>query len=220
MQINNVGPISDATILLKPLTILIGAQPAVKTTVMYALAALVDWLAASPLKSDYAKQAADQVSALPASYLQPFFGSEVQGRVNSQILATAADFQGFLGEHSTPPEWVYLPRERLGIDLSGTGRAVNGPIGNYQTFVKQTWVPEQGNWPSILRSFSQLQAKETRTVYGFERFLRTRGLGPGCFTKNRNWLCIRSIKLAWLNCNTNYFSRGSGRLWPPTVTII
>lgn len=79
MQINNVGPISDATILLKPLTILIGAQPAVKTAVMYALAALVDWLAASPLKSDYAKQAADQVSALPASYLQPFFGSEVQG---------------------------------------------------------------------------------------------------------------------------------------------
>ena len=44
MQINNVGPISDATILPKPLTILIGEQPAVKTAVMYALAALVDWL--------------------------------------------------------------------------------------------------------------------------------------------------------------------------------
>lgn len=51
MQINNVGPISDATILPKPLTILIGEQPAAKTAAMYALAALVDWLAASPLKT-------------------------------------------------------------------------------------------------------------------------------------------------------------------------
>ena len=111
---------------------------------------------------------------LPASYLQPFFRSAVQCQANSQILATAADFQCFLGEHSTPPEWVYLPRERLGIDILGTGPMVNGPIENYQTFVKQTST-EQGNWPSILRSFSRLQAKETRTVYGFERFLRTQG---------------------------------------------
>ena len=147
---------------------------------MYALAALVDWLAASPLKSDCAKQAADQVSALPASYLQPFFGSAVQCQANSQILATVADFQFFLGEHLIPPEWVYLPRERLGIDISGTGRTVNGPIGNYQTFIKQT-LAEQGNWPSILRSFSQLQAKETQTVYGFECFLRTQGAGTWLF---------------------------------------
>ena len=75
---------------------------------------------------------------------------------------------------------MYLPRERLGIDLSGTGRAVNGPIANYQTFVKQTLV-EQGKWPSILRSFSQLQAKETRTVYGFGCFLRTQGSGTWLF---------------------------------------
>lgn len=51
------------------------------------------------------------VSVLPVSYLQPFFGSEVQCRANSQILATAADFQCFFDEHLTPPEWVYLPRD-------------------------------------------------------------------------------------------------------------
>lgn len=155
-----MGPISDATTLPKPLTILIGEQPAAKTAVMYALTALVDWLAASPLKSDCAKQAADQVSVLPVSYLQPFFGSEVQCQANSRILATAADFQFLLGEHLTPPEWVYLPRERLGSDISGMGRTVNGPIRNYQAFVKQI-LTDQGKWPSILRSFSRLQAKET-----------------------------------------------------------
>ncbi|WP_276750907.1 hypothetical protein [Limosilactobacillus ingluviei] len=78
MRINNVGPISDATILPKPLTILIGEQPAAKTAVMYVLAALVDWLAASPLKSDCAKQAADQVSVLPLVICNPFWcGSAV-----------------------------------------------------------------------------------------------------------------------------------------------
>lgn len=175
MQINNVGPISDATILPKPLTILIGEQPAAKTTVMYAMAALANWLS-----SNREKRTADSASMLSAGYLQPFLGSEVQCQADSQILAMAADFQFFLGEHSTSPEWVYLPRERLGIDLSGTGRAVNGPIGNYQTFVKQT-LAEQGQWPSILRSFSQLQAKEARTVYGFERFLQTQALGTWLF---------------------------------------
>ena len=69
---------------------------------------------------------------------------------------------------------------RLGIDISGTGPTVNGPIGNYQTFVKQT-LTEQGKWSSILRSFSLLQAKETQTVYGFERFLRTQGAGTWLF---------------------------------------
>lgn len=72
MQINNMGPISDATILPKPLTILIGEQLAAKTAAMYALAALVDWLTASPLKNDCAKQAADQVSVLPAVICNPF----------------------------------------------------------------------------------------------------------------------------------------------------
>lgn len=72
MQINNVGPISDATILPKPLTILIGEQSAAKTAVMYAMAALVDWL-----KSNREKRAIDSASALFASYLQPFLGLEV-----------------------------------------------------------------------------------------------------------------------------------------------
>lgn len=69
MQISNVGPISDATILPKLLTILIGEQPAAKTAVMYVMAALANWLS-----SNREKQAADSASVLSAGYLQPFLG--------------------------------------------------------------------------------------------------------------------------------------------------